>query len=293
MHTEMWEHPAVQENIATLRRRGVHIVGPAEGRLAGGDSGPGRLVEPEQIVEAVLSVLLSGGGTSPESNRKSDLKGVRFLVTAGGTREPIDPVRFITNRSSGKQGHAFVEAAAQRGAIVTLVTAASLPAPGADEVVKVDTAAQMRDAVLARSAESDVVVMAAAVADFRPKITAPGKLHKQDGIPELVLEPTSDILAELGRRRHPGQVLVGFAAETDDALERATAKLKAKAVDVMVCNDVSAPGAGFDHDTNCVTILVAKGDPPRSVGGAKSTVAHAVLDTVSTIRAGLQGEDPN
>jgi phosphopantothenoylcysteine decarboxylase/phosphopantothenate--cysteine ligase len=212
-------------------------------------------------------------------------------VTAGGTREPIDPVRFITNRSSGKQGHAVAEAAAERGALVTLVTAAALPARGVDEVIRVETAAEMEGAVLERSDAADVVVMAAAVSDFRPKVAAREKLSKQDGVPDLILEPTVDILAELGRRRREGQVLVGFAAETTATLERASRKLSAKGVDIMVSNDVTAPGAGFDHETNSVTILVARGDGGQAVAGAKSTVAHAVLDTVARVRAELKGED--
>jgi phosphopantothenoylcysteine decarboxylase/phosphopantothenate--cysteine ligase len=293
MHTEMWEHPSVQENIATLRRRGVQIVWPTDGRLAGGDSGPGRLAEPEDIVAAVTSVLAgstqSPGAISPGAGR--DLEGLRVLVTAGGTREPIDPVRFISNRSSGKQGHALAEAAARRGANVTLVTAAPLSAAGVDEIVRVDTASEMEEAVLARTATSDVVIMAAAVADFRPKLAADQKLSKSLGVPDLVLEPTVDILAEVGRRRRPGQVLVGFAAETQEVVERASKKLAAKGVDMMVSNDVTAPGAGFEHDTNKVTIIVSGGASPEVVAGTKSTVAHAVLDTVKRIRAGQQGKD--
>jgi phosphopantothenoylcysteine decarboxylase/phosphopantothenate--cysteine ligase len=288
MHTEMWEHPAVQENVATLCRRGVHIVWPEAGRLAGGDVGQGRLADPADIVRAVSDVLLGPGS----SKRGRDLDGLRVLVTAGGTREPIDPVRFITNRSSGKQGHALAEAAAERGASVSLVTAAPLPAPGIHEVTRVETAAEMERAVLERSGTADVIVMSAAVADFRPKVAAAGKLHKQDGVPDLVLEPTTDILAELGRRRREGQVLVGFAAETGATLDRAKQKMNDKGVDVMVANDVTAPGAGFDHDTNSVTILVARGGPGVAVCGAKSTVAHAVLDTVAKVRAALEGEDP-
>jgi phosphopantothenoylcysteine decarboxylase/phosphopantothenate--cysteine ligase len=175
---------------------------------------------------------------------------------------------------------------------VSLVTAAPLPAPGIHEVTRVETAAEMERAVLERSGTADVIVMSAAVADFRPKVAAAGKLHKQDGVPDLVLEPTTDILAELGRRRREGQVLVGFAAETGATLDRAKQKMNDKGVDVMVANDVTAPGAGFDHDTNSVTILVARGGPGVAVCGAKSTVAHAVLDTVAKVRAALEGEDP-
>ena len=276
MHAEMWEHPSVQDNVRTLLRRGVTIVWPEEGRLAGGDAGPGRLAGTDAIVEAVRGAL---------SSAANDLEGLTVLVTAGGTREPIDPVRFITNRSSGKQGHAIAAAAAARGAQVTLVTAASLDASGPYRVVRVDTAAEMERAVLDCALGADVVVMAAAVADFRPKAVAAEKIHKTDGVPELVLEPTTDILAELGRRRRPGQILVGFAAETGLALRRAWQKLEKKGVDAIVVNDVTESGAGFDHDTNSVTILVAGADP-QAVSGQKSTVAHAVLDTVSRIRSG-------
>lgn len=309
MHTEMWEHPSVQENLKTLGRRGVNIVWPEQGRLAGGDTGVGRLAEPKAITEAVTKILLSDplkagpdreGPDRADPDRadsrvaaqKRDLEGVRILVTAGGTREPIDPVRFITNRSSGKQGHAIAQAAAERGATVSLVTSAPLDPPNVDRLVRVETAAEMEKAVIDLASYADVVVMAAAVADFRPMQSADHKIHKSEGIPELILEPTTDILAELGHTRSRDQVLVGFAAETEDALERASKKMDTKGVDVMVCNDVSAPGAGFDYDTNTVTILVAKGRPestdevpPRTVSGPKSTVAHAVLDTVARIRA--------
>ena len=189
---------------------------------------------------------------------------MRVVVSAGGTREPIDPVRFMTNRSSGKQGHALAAAARPPG---SRWSTWSPPPPGrsptASTVHRVETAAEMEAAMLALAAGADVVVMAAAVADFRPKEAADTKLHKADGVPDLVLEPTPDILAELGRRRRPGQVLVGFAAETDEVAERAAAKLVAKGVDLMVANDVSAPGVGFDHDTNEVTVWVPTGRSPR------------------------------
>ena len=203
MHTEMWEHPAVQANLGVLAARGVTVVPPEEGRLAGGDVGSGRMAEPATIAAAVLGLLGSTGAS------RHDLTGVRVLVSAGGTREAIDPVRFITNRSSGKQGHAVAAAARRRGAEVVLVTTSSQPRPPGAEVVEVETAAQMQRAMLERAADADVVVMAAAVADFRPKVVVDTKLHKSDGVPELVLEPTDDILAELGRRRRAGQVLVG------------------------------------------------------------------------------------
>jgi phosphopantothenoylcysteine decarboxylase / phosphopantothenate---cysteine ligase len=279
MHTEMWEHPAVRANLATLASRGVTVVPPEEGRLAGGDVGSGRMAEPSTVVDAVLSLL--------ERRRRgaagADLAGLRVLVTAGGTREAIDPVRFITNRSSGKQGHAVAAAALRRGADVVLVTTSGQPRPAGAEVVEVETAAQMEDAVLARAVGADVVVMAAAVADFRPKAATDTKLHKADGIPDLVLEATTDILAELGRRRRPGQVLVGFAAETDDVPERARAKLVAKGVDLMVANDVSAPQVGFDHDTNAVTVFGADGTVTSVPLSDKGAVADAVLDRVAAL----------
>lgn len=274
MHTEMWEHPAVQDNIDTLRRRGVHIVGPASGRLAGGDVGAGRMAEPAEIVEAVVAVL------APQ-----DLVGLRVVVTAGGTREPIDPVRFISNRSSGKQGHALADEAAARGAAVTLVTTTDRPAAPGVEVVRVETAAEMADAVLSRSDDADVVVMAAAVADFRPKAPAPEKIKKADGPPEIVLEPTTDILAELGRRRRPGQVIVGFAAETSDVRANAAAKLARKGIDLMVANDVSAPGAGFEHDTNRAVLLDRAGGATELPLMDKRLVARAVFDAVAALRS--------
>jgi phosphopantothenoylcysteine decarboxylase/phosphopantothenate--cysteine ligase len=278
MHTEMWEHPAVQHNLDVLRGRGVTVVPPEDGRLAGGDSGSGRLAQPSVIVDTVLAML-----GNRAAGRPTDLTGLRVVVSAGGTREPIDPVRFITNRSSGKQGHAVAAAARRRGAEVVLVTASHLPVPDGVVVDRVETAADMETAVLARASTADVVVMAAAVADFRPKVATDTKLHKADGVPELVLEATPDILAELGRRRPGGQVLVGFAAETDAVAERAVAKLAAKGVDLMVANDVSAPGVGFDHDTNAVTIFGADGSATAVSLRSKDGVADAILDRVGAL----------
>jgi len=228
------------------------------------------------IVARVLERL--GRGT------RRDLHGVQVVVSAGGTREPLDPVRFITNRSSGKQGHAIAAAAARRGAAVTLVTSSPLvlPADVARLVARIDveTAADMEHAVGAAAEGADVVVMAAAVADFRPKRSTTQKLSKEEGLPELVLEPTPDILAGLAARRRPGQVLVGFAAETHDALERGRRKLVRKGVDLLVVNDVSAPGTGFDHDTNAVVILGAAGSALEIPLTSKDAVANAVLDSV-------------
>jgi phosphopantothenoylcysteine decarboxylase / phosphopantothenate---cysteine ligase len=276
MHTEMWEHPSVRDNLAVLERRGVEIVPPESGRLAGGDSGEGRLADPSVIVERVLERL------GRLAHR--DLHGTRVAVSSGGTREPLDPVRFITNRSSGKQGHALAVAAARRGATVTLVTSSPLPLPPdvANAVTRVDveTTADMEHAMGAAAEEADVVVMAAAVADFRPKRSAGSKLSKEDGVPELVLEPTPDILAGLAARRRPGQVLVGFAAETHDVLDRARRKLARKGVDLLVVNDVSAPGVGFDHDTNAVVILGADGLVTEIPLTTKDAVANGILDRV-------------
>ncbi len=289
MHTEMWEHPAVRHNLAVLRSRGVTVVPPAEGRLAGGDVGAGRLADPSAIVETVLGLLgaaTPGGPVGPapaERPPSGDLSGVRVVVSAGGTREPIDPVRFITNRSSGKQGHALADAASRRGAEVVLVTSANRAVDSGVTVERVETAADMEAAMLARAAVADVVIMAAAVADFRPKAASASKLRKADGVPELVLEPTPDILSELGRRRRSGQVLVGFAAETGQVEGRATAKLAAKGVDLMVANDVSAPGVGFDHDTNEVTIYGAEGSVTAVSLCSKDAVADAILDRVSAL----------
>jgi phosphopantothenoylcysteine decarboxylase / phosphopantothenate---cysteine ligase len=270
MHTEMWEHPSVQDNLAVLRRRGVHVVDPEVGRLAGGDSGAGRLAEPATIVAAVERVL------GPR-----DLEGVRVLVTAGGTREPIDPVRVITNRSSGKQGYAIAAEAAARGAQVTLVSTVDRPVPPGVEVVSVGSAAEMEAAVMPRGAATDVVIMAAAVADFRPKAVADHKIKKGDSVPEIILEPTHDFLVDLGRAKPDGQVLVGFAAETENLLANARGKLERKRLDLIVANDVSAEGVGFEHDTNAAVILDAGGGQVEVPLADKRVVARAVLDAVA------------
>jgi phosphopantothenoylcysteine decarboxylase/phosphopantothenate--cysteine ligase len=278
MHTEMWEHPAVQENLMTLRRRGVGIIEPESGRLAGGDVGAGRLASPEMIVRQVLDRLRF----DRELAGRRVLDGVKILVTAGGTREPIDPVRFLGNRSSGKMGHAFASEALQRGAQVTLVTTASVEVPDGVEVVRVETAQQMADAVLSLAPSASIVVMAAAVADFRPTTAAGTKLKKADGVPEIVLERTPDILAALGAAKPPGQVLVGFAAETDDVRANATAKLTAKRVDLMVANDVTEPDAGFEVDTNRVVLLDSAGRIDELPLMAKRGLAGLILDRIST-----------
>jgi phosphopantothenoylcysteine decarboxylase/phosphopantothenate--cysteine ligase len=298
MHTEMWEHPSVQENLATLERRGVRIVPPAVGRLAGGDSGEGRLAEPEVIASRALALVgerAGDGVVGPGAERRDlDLSGLRVVVSAGGTREALDPVRYLTNRSSGKQGNALAEAAARRGAGVTLVTASKLALPADVQAavtrIDVESAADMEAALLQACADADVVIMAAAVADFRPKVAAERKLSKEDGLPELVLEPTPDILTGLVSRRAPGQVLVGFAAETDDAAERGRRKLQRKGVDLLVVNDVSAPGTGFDHDTNAVSILKADGSSTEIPLTSKYAVANAVLDSVIAHKIAYKNE---
>ena len=274
MHTEMWEHPSVVDNIATLRARGVHIVEPESGRLAGGDIGAGRLADPATIVAVAEQVL-----------GPADLAGVKVVVSAGGTREPIDAVRVIANRSSGKQGYAVAAEAASRGAQVTLVSTVGLPTPVGVQVVAVETAAEMQDAMVAAAATDDVIVMSAAVADFRPMSAAVGKIKKHDGVPEIVLEPTPDILAGLGASKRPGQVLVGFAAETADLVTNAQGKLERKRLDLIVANDVSAPGVGFAHDTNAVTMIRPDAKPVEIDLATKRDVARAVIDAVVDIRS--------
>jgi len=279
MHTEMWEQPAVQANLRLLRERGVHVLDPASGPLAGGDTGIGRLREPAEIV-AECERILAGGLPSA-----GDLAGLRILVTAGGTREPIDAVRVITNRSSGKQGHAIAEEARARGATVTLVTAAGLDVSPGIEVVPVATVADFEAAVVPRQADFDVIVQAAAMSDFRPKAPANRKLKKDEGPPEIILEPTHDFSVDLGRAKRPGQTLVGFAAETDDLLANAERKIRSKNLDLIVANDVGAPGAGFEHDTNAVSILTATGARQDVPLTDKRAVARAVLDAVAAHRA--------
>jgi phosphopantothenoylcysteine decarboxylase/phosphopantothenate--cysteine ligase len=281
MHTEMWEHPAVQANLDTLRARGVHLLPPEEGRLAGGDVGAGRLADPARIADAVLELLAAG----------RPLTGRTVVVTAGGTREAIDPVRFIGNRSSGKMGHALANVAAQRGARVVLVTTADQPVEPAVEVVRVESAEEMHDAVFAHAPTADAVIMAAAVADFRPKATADQKLKKHDGVPEVVLESTVDILAALSAAKSAGQVIVGFAAETERVREHAAAKLTAKRVDLMVANDVSAPDAGFEVDTNRALLLDAGGGVVETPLVSKAALAGMILDRVVELLDPLASAD--
>lgn len=270
MHTEMWEQPAVQENLDVLEQRGVLIVPPESGRLAGGDMGHGRLAEPATVVAHVERAL-----TEP------DLAGRHVLITAGGTREPIDPVRVISNRSTGKQGYAFAEEAWFRGARVTLVTTVDTPEPVGVHRVDVQTAADMQHAVEAVD-DADIIVMAAAVADFRPADPADHKIKKTDGAaPQIPLEKTHDFLVDLGEKKPDGQVLIGFAAETDDLLDNAQGKLERKKLDIIVANDVSKPGVGFEHDTNEVVIIQADGSREDVPLTDKRDVARRVLDTAA------------
>lgn len=274
MHTEMWQNPATVHNVAVLRERGTVIVGPGSGQLTGSDSGPGRMAEPEEIVTAVLEA----------AGRPKDLAGRRIVVTAGGTREPIDPVRFVGNRSSGRQGVAIAAAAAARGAEVTLVGAnLEVPAPASVELVAVGSAQELSEAVFAAAASADVVVMAAAVADYRPAEAAQEKIKKDEQGDELSLRlvKNPDILAGLVERRPEGQVVIGFAAETERdekrLLELARAKLARKGCDYLVLNRVGA-GEGFAVEDNTVRVLDRLGDIVMEASGPKSSVADRILD---------------
>jgi phosphopantothenoylcysteine decarboxylase / phosphopantothenate---cysteine ligase len=298
MHTEMWLHPATRANVETLRSRGVVVLDPASGRLTGSDTGPGRLPEPEEIFAAALGLLRRGaaGGSGAAG---ADLAGRRVAVSAGGTREPLDPVRFLGNRSSGRQGHALAATAAARGARVTLVTAnTELPDPAGVAVVRVGTAEELRQAMHAAAAGADAVVMAAAVADFRPADVSDSKIKKTDDpteAPHLRLVRTADVLAELVAKRSPGQVVVGFAAETGDSsgdvLTHARAKLARKGCDLLVVNDVSG-GAVFGHARNAVTILAATGEAREVPEDSKEAVADAVWDAVARLLPPLGTPEP-
>lgn len=317
MHTEMWRHPATQANLQVLRSRGVHVVGPADGPLTGGDSGPGRMSEPDEIVEAALAVVLGGGrgagrgsggdaadaalavvdagATAPV--RAQDLAGLRVVVSAGGTREPLDPVRFLGNRSSGRQGVALAVAAADRGAEVTLVAAhidgdvlgeVRGRSRGGVTVVSVGTALEMQDAVTDAASGADVVVMAAAVADYRPAEVAAAKLTKETQGDRLTLElvENPDIVAGLAANRRAGQTIVAFAAETssgEDLLERARRKRERKDVDLLVVNEVGW-ARGFETADNEIVVIGRAGEIAAEASGSKREVADAVWDTVVTAR---------
>ncbi|MFJ8953819.1 bifunctional phosphopantothenoylcysteine decarboxylase/phosphopantothenate--cysteine ligase CoaBC [Streptomyces sp. NPDC102384] len=274
MHTEMWEHPATQENVATLRRRGALVIEPAVGRLTGVDTGKGRFPDPTEIFEYARRVLARG-------DAPQDLVGRHVVVSAGGTREPLDPVRFLGNRSSGKQGYALARTAAARGARVTLLSAnADLPDPAGVDIVRVGTAVQLREAALKAAADADAVVMAAAVADFRPEAYATGKIKKKDGEEPapIVLVRNPDILAELSADRpRPGQVVVGFAAETDDVLANGRAKLARKGCDLLVVNEVGERKT-FGSEENEAVILGADGHETPVPYGPKEALADRIWD---------------
>ena len=272
MHTEMWEHPAVQENIRTLQNRGVTVVAPEDGKLAGGDIGKGRLASPNAIVSAVEQTLTL-----------DDLAEFKILITAGGTREPIDPVRYITNRSTGKQGYALAEAAVARGAAVTLVSTVDREAPIGVEVKHAETASDLRSAVMSCAENYDVIIMAAAVADFQPSLPADRKLKKSEQMSSLEVEPTHDFLIDLGKGKSSHQIIVGFAAETEELERNAKEKLQKKNLDLIVANDVSAPDTGFAHDTN--EVLLITGDEKTNVPlASKRVVADKILDAVLGLR---------
>lgn len=272
MDAGMWQNPVTQENLAKLRSRGFTIVGPGYGRLASGLVGMGRLTENEEILGAIYHVL----------GKKGDLAEKQIVVSAGGTQEPIDLVRFIGNRSSGKMGYAVAEAARDRGAVVTLVTGpTALPAPPGVDVMQVQTAEQMRDAVLKATAAADVLIMAAAVADYRPATVAEGKIKREADTLNLELVKTSDILGEV-----KGDIIkVGFAAESGDLVARATEKLKRKQLDLIVVNDIAAKDSGFDTDTNRVTFIDREGKAEQLPLMLKSEVAHKILDRVVALLA--------
>ncbi len=279
MHTEMWEHPAVEANIELLRSRGVQIVEPEAGRLAGGDIGKGRLADPADIVAAAERSLAD-----------RDLEGLNVVVTAGGTREPIDAVRVIANRSSGKQGHAISEECVRRGANVTVVTTTELSTSPTADRIQVETAAEMQTALDSVAPSADIVIMAAAVADFRPKDSVDSKIKKAGGVPEVILEPTPDLLEVIGRNRHPHQTIVGFAAETCDLVTNARSKLERKCLDLVVANDVSAEGVGFAHGTNAVTLVSADGERELTLR-SKAEIAVGVVDEIVRIRTSMRSVD--
>jgi phosphopantothenoylcysteine decarboxylase/phosphopantothenate--cysteine ligase len=277
MHTEMWEHPATRANVATLRGRGAIVLEPASGRLTGADTGPGRLPEPASLFAAALRAAARGsGGLGP------DLAGRQVLISAGGTREDIDPVRFLGNRSSGRQGYALASTAASRGALVTLVAAnTELPDPAGVRVIRVTSALELREQVLAEAVGADCVVMAAAVADFRPARRSEAKLKKTGAPPEpITLVENPDVLRELvASRPRPGQVIVGFGAETGDLLANGRAKLAAKGCDLLVVNQVG-PGLAFGTSDNEAVVLSPDGAEVKVPRGPKETLADVVWDLV-------------
>jgi phosphopantothenoylcysteine decarboxylase / phosphopantothenate---cysteine ligase len=278
MHTEMWQHPATQANVSTLRARGALVLEPASGRLTGPDSGPGRLPEPAELYEVAVRVLARGAG-----GLRPDLAGRHVVVSAGGTREELDPVRFLGNWSSGRQGYALARTASARGAQVTLVAAnVDLEDPAGARVVRVTSARQMREAVISAAPDADAIVMAAAVADYRPVARSDSKIKKSGGAPEpIVLTENPDILRELSHdRRRPGQVIVGFAAETGGMMEAGLAKLAAKGCDLLVVNQVGA-GLAFGTSDNEAIVLAPDGVVTKVPFGPKEVLADVIWDLVA------------
>jgi phosphopantothenoylcysteine decarboxylase/phosphopantothenate--cysteine ligase len=281
MNVNMWQNAATQENLAALRGRGVKVVEPEEGYLACGMTGAGRLASVEAIARAVCETL----------GLRDDLKGETVLVTAGPTEEPLDAVRYLSNRSSGKMGYALAEAAQRRGARVVLVSGPThLDVPAGVEAKRVRTAQEMGAAVSSHLGEASIVLMAAAVADFQPAQFRSQKIKKREGPPSLKLKPTRDILGDIARRRRPNQLVVGFAAETENVIENAAQKLKAKRLAFIVANDVTQEGAGFEADTNIVTLLFPDGRQKPLEKMTKLEVANRILDEVVELRkSGGQG----
>jgi phosphopantothenoylcysteine decarboxylase/phosphopantothenate--cysteine ligase len=275
MNVNMWEHEATRKNVEILRSRGVKVVDPDEGYLACGMTGAGRLASVESIARMVFEVL----------GLRDDLKGETVLVTAGPTEEPLDAVRYLSNRSSGKMGYALAEASRRRGAQVILVSGPTQLGPPAGVIVeRVRTADEMAQAVFQHLEQASIVLMAAAVADFKPAVSQRGKIKKQDGVPSVEFAPTTDILAEIARRRSPKQLIVGFAAEAQDVIENAASKLRSKRLDLVVANDVTEDGAGFDADTNVVTILFPNGRLAKIEKMSKLDVAQRILAAVVKLR---------
>ncbi|MDQ1592340.1 MAG: phosphopantothenoylcysteine decarboxylase / phosphopantothenate---cysteine ligase [Pyrinomonadaceae bacterium] len=284
MNTTMWQHPATARNLQRLRDDGVYIIEPDAGEMACGTFGPGRLSEPERIVAAVLQILDKHDG------RAHDLAGERFLITAGATREEIDPVRFLSNRSSGRMGFALAEAARSRGAEVALVAGAtSADAPAGVRVIRALSADEMQAAVRAKVSEATVFIGAAAVSDYRPAARAAQKLKKSGAALTLVLEPTPDILASVAAARHDGLLVVGFAAESENVVAHAREKLVRKKLDAIVANDITREGAGFDAETNIVTLIARDRDAPLELPlMSKLEAAHRILDEVVRLRRGAR-----
>lgn len=287
MNTTMWNHPATRRNLEQLRADGVRVVEPDAGEMACGTVGPGRLSEPERIVAAALEVL-----GERERQSKQDLAGEHILVTAGATREELDPVRFLSNRSSGRMGFALAEAARARGAEVTLIAGVTSAEPPSNvQIIRALSAEEMRDAVMKEISNTTLFIAAAAVSDYRPTTRAGSKIKKSDKSMTLRLEPTPDILGEVSRAKQNGLLVVGFAAETDDVLRNARSKLERKRLDAIVANDITQNGAGFDAKTNIVTIITRAGKEPVELPlMSKLDAAHRILDEIVRLRGNKNGE---